>query len=375
MNITRHNYEEYFLLYIDNELSAQDRKGVEAFVQANPDLGEELTMFRQSVLHPDKKEVFTNKELLLKNPSFVNPVNESNYEEYFVLYGDDELTNEENDYVEVFVYKNPQYQQEFELIQKARLTPDTLVAFPDKSRLYREEKTRRVIVMRWWGIAAAAVVLLFAGALGWNLLVSGPGKQKSKPPLARSEANKGVNKKGDTNANRSTTAPRGNDLAQTNTPDKKSTVTQAKAKVKKTDVPVNSANSQQDVADSKEKQLKPGNYSKVSTVTPQRYIAVNVPNPDEKANTIALKTTTPIVDRAIGFEKENLDNNDGGLKTYAVNDNNQTQVLNTSVNNKNKLRGFFRKVTRVVGRTTNLGSDDNENNKGLRIANFEIALK
>ena len=52
MNINRNNYEEYFLLYTDNELSEAERKMVDAFVAANPDLQEELLMLQQSVVKP-----------------------------------------------------------------------------------------------------------------------------------------------------------------------------------------------------------------------------------------------------------------------------------------------------------------------------------
>jgi hypothetical protein len=165
MLINRHNYEELFLLYVDNELSVADRKAVEAFVEQNPDLEEELVMMMQSVLRPDTKLVFTNKESLLKNIPANGLVNESNYEEYFVLYGDNELSNEEKDLVEQFVYKHPQYQAEFELIQQARLIPDQASMYPDKNELYRTEDDDRVIPFRWWRIEAAAIVLLFLGLL------------------------------------------------------------------------------------------------------------------------------------------------------------------------------------------------------------------
>ena len=42
--ITRDNYEELFLLYVDDELTAEQKKAVDAFVLLHPDLKAELDL-------------------------------------------------------------------------------------------------------------------------------------------------------------------------------------------------------------------------------------------------------------------------------------------------------------------------------------------
>src|SRR6476469_25902 len=117
MNINRHTYEEFFLLYVDNELSPSDRRAVELFVQENPDLLPELEMLKEAVLSPEEP-ISIDKSVLYQHTF---PVTEANFEEYFVLYGDDELTREEKEHVEQFVYRHPQHQAEFEVILRARV--------------------------------------------------------------------------------------------------------------------------------------------------------------------------------------------------------------------------------------------------------------
>jgi hypothetical protein len=166
MNINQHNYEEFFLLYVDGELSATDKLAVEQFVQANPGLAVELEMLQQ-VLLTDESIVFGDKNSLLRNEA--TEIGPNNYEEQFLLYVDNELGAVEKEKVETFVLQHPAVQESFTLLKKTKLEPETLL-FPDKQSLYRkEEKERPVFYMRWQRIAVAAAILGFA-VLTWTLL-------------------------------------------------------------------------------------------------------------------------------------------------------------------------------------------------------------
>lgn len=376
MNITRHNYEEYFLLYVDNELSPFDRNAVEVFVQDNPDLRKELLMFQQSVLHIDKRMLFDDKASLLKDSSPASPVNETNCQEYFLLYGDDELSNEEKDQVEQFVYKYPQHQADFELIQQVRFAADNSVVFPDKQSIYRREKDERVIVMRWWQIAAAAVAILFIGGAGWYFSINN--NAIKGVPIASTEV--------DTLLRKTIIATPGkNDNITQMIPTEIKTVDNSTIsgkkiieEVQKTD---RTAGKEQqpvlvkNIIREKINSENGSNILKDANVTPNEMAMVKVPD-QHKESTEEISTTKPsIIDEAVSFEKLG-ENDPQSNASYANNTSDRIEVLNTTISNKNRMRGFFRKVSRVVDKATSFGNGDNsDNKKGLRIANFEIALK
>lgn len=163
MLISRDNYEEFFLLYADNELSATERSAVEEFVQLNPDLAVELQMLKQSTLQQERM-VFEQKEALYKQE---NGISIDNYEEHFLLAVDNELDEEQNAEVERFALKHPELKDEFILLKKTKLQPER-IEFAGRESLYRKEKQRRVIAITWARISAAAAVISIA-VLSWFL--------------------------------------------------------------------------------------------------------------------------------------------------------------------------------------------------------------
>src|SRR5262245_22598510 len=117
IKIDRHNYEEFFILYWDNELIAVQKQAVEDFVNQNTDLREEFEIFGETRYTPDPGNQFKEKDFLL-NDSFINI---TNYEEQLLNYIDDEVTAEEEKEVEKFVGQNPAAQKELALLQKTKL--------------------------------------------------------------------------------------------------------------------------------------------------------------------------------------------------------------------------------------------------------------
>src|SRR6187551_2503894 len=103
MNIDRHNYEECFILYWDNELTIAQKQAVENFVKANADLQEEFKLLGETRFTPDSNIQFEEKEFLLNN-SFINI---TNYEDQLLNYIDDEVTDDQRKEVEKFAGQYP----------------------------------------------------------------------------------------------------------------------------------------------------------------------------------------------------------------------------------------------------------------------------
>ena len=165
MNINQHNYEEFFLLYVDGELSAADKQAVEQFVQGNPGLADELETLQQIKL-PQDAVFFEDKDILYRDET--TGISLNNYEERFLLYVDKELSAGANEQVETFVLQHPALQEGFTLLKQTRLEPETIL-FPHKPSLYRRSAAEKpLFYLRWQRIAVAAAFTGFV-ILVWTL--------------------------------------------------------------------------------------------------------------------------------------------------------------------------------------------------------------
>lgn len=174
ISINQHNYEEFFLLYVDRELSAADKQAVEQFVRANPGLAYELEMLQQAML-AEEEIIFDAKHNLYRNET--KKISPNNYEEQFLLYVDNELNTDEKENVERFVLQHPALQESFTLLKQMQLEPET-ISFPGKELLYRKEgKEKPVSLLRRQQVAVAAALIGFV-VLMWTLFPANiPSKQ------------------------------------------------------------------------------------------------------------------------------------------------------------------------------------------------------
>ena len=134
MKINRHNYETFFLLYADNELSAEERMIVEEFVQDNPDLKPELESFIETIL-PSEDIAYPSTGALYKHEIIFD-----NLQEELLLHLDGELDETSKKVIEHSINTNGQVEKEWMLWQQTKLDSRDKIIFSDKQRLYRHEK-------------------------------------------------------------------------------------------------------------------------------------------------------------------------------------------------------------------------------------------
>ena len=129
------NYETFFLLYADGELSLSEQESVLKFVAQHPLLEEEFNRINSLTFTPDKGLVMMDKSMLrIQTP-----------EEIEAVYS-------------------------FE--------PDPSIVYPNKAGLYRKENVLPVYWLRMVGVAAA---LFFTLGIAWMVM----GEKENNPSIAK----------------------------------------------------------------------------------------------------------------------------------------------------------------------------------------------
>ena len=374
MNITRQNYEEYFILYLDGELTAADRRQVEGFIQLHPDLKEELDQLLQYKFVPDTEVVFANKEELLRTAED-SPVTLSNYEEWFSLYIDNELTPGQRVAVEALVAQHPALATELSRWQQTRLEAEDIV-FEQKESLYRHETKLRPLA--WWRIAAAAVLLIAAGLglyrfTGRPATEGGPDQSSTAvngtpaTPYSKVRPDVSTGNPGNVQPDPSTSLP-ATGTAMTKPADANTRIhprdEQPVTVVKKEVAPVDQKKQSNDLpvlANNEPMDPAPGNNLPIRLTNPDVINTSTAAQFDNNSGTGSIKVTNL---PAHPYNNQTLRDGDNAI-TNAV-------AYDEPEGKKGKLRGFFRKVTRTFEKRTNIDATDNGK---LLVAGLAINVK
>jgi hypothetical protein len=161
-NINHHNYETWLMLYLDNELTASERQSVDAFLEQHPDLKQELLGLKEVMLESSVPAAMPGKHRLLR-PEVWNADTLTLQQEQLLMLAEGTLQNEEKKKLESAILQTPLLQMEWGLLQKTVLKADTPIEMPGKESLYRKEQAKTVSMAKWYRIAAAAAILAF----GW----------------------------------------------------------------------------------------------------------------------------------------------------------------------------------------------------------------
>ena len=149
------NYEEWFILYMDEELGTEEKAAVENFLLLHPHLQEELDLLLSTRLPADEIS-FWGKEDLKAEAMKLNAVDEN-----LLLYLDNELPSAGKKAVEEKLATNKDYQLQHALLQQTKLDASEIIPYPNKAELYRHAERVRFFPM-WMRIAVAVVIILFS---------------------------------------------------------------------------------------------------------------------------------------------------------------------------------------------------------------------
>lgn len=295
-----------------------------------------------------------------------------NYEELFLLYLDNELSPAERQSVEVFVKENPDLVEEMSALQQCRLTPDDEVSFGNLEPLLKDNRDRFIVPLRFntmTRVAAAAILLLLTG-LGVFIAM----KKNTAAPFGKT-----INPAVAGTASPAVTNKNGHAIVTSATPGALyPATTDTQAVAVKADKQVPSEAGRKDHFPITQKDAAapddpiPDGQNPDDRAREQELTGTKLPIRQEVAIIDPIHTSLP---ERIFVEEGNI----GGSTSYVTQAVQQDPVASSGDDfsepapaEKNKLRGIFRKVSRVFEKTANRDEDDRH---AILVGNLQIALK
>ncbi len=368
-SINTYNYEEFFLLYADGELTATERQAVEEFVLLNKEYEEEFSLIKDSVLTIEEIEMPSTDSLTADNV-------QANWEERLLLLLDEELEAEEAKTVQKEIEGNEAREVEWASLKKTKLSAEEKFIFKNKKVLYKKAPGKLVAwdKVRW---LAAAMLIGFGLFAGYNYLKqqqnTGNGNNSVAVKTEKSIEQPAINViKEEGEKNISNTSQEENTLAQA-----KRQRTEAASDVRNTKDATAPFIKEHKTSANQNKTLAANatNISLQKKISTVKTIPI-IKNEEKKLSTydiakldIPVEQKTMITDVNLKEER----NPYAGSASFAQNDeksNNKILYMDEERLAKSKPGIFLRKVKRFIERKTDI-----ETGNSIKVAGFEIALK
>jgi hypothetical protein len=157
--IKRDNYEQFFIDYLEGNLSYSEVDQLKSFLIANPDLKQELDEIENQRLVPEIN-TFHKKSVLKKEPVLAYSGN-NNFNELCIARIERDLNQIQLTEFNKLIEDNPNLKKQFALFEKTVLIPDTTITFNKKSSLRKSVfVTKRKVVYQYLSVAASVALLI-----------------------------------------------------------------------------------------------------------------------------------------------------------------------------------------------------------------------
>ena len=160
MDINIHNYEAYFLDYLEGNADERVIAAIELFLADHPELRNELTSFQTLEVTPEKTE-FAGKNGLYKFKFEDTPVNENTFSDFCIAFHEKLLSETKRKELSDFLESHPGLQNDFNLFSKTYLSSDNGIKYPYRSVLYKQKPKARILHVNFKYLAVAASIILF----------------------------------------------------------------------------------------------------------------------------------------------------------------------------------------------------------------------
>jgi hypothetical protein len=197
--ITRSNYEQWAVDYLDGQLTAEQKIEMKLFLQQNPDIAQELEGIVWTSLPIDEQLPVLEDKACLKH----NLIRLDNYEMFALDYVENNLTTEIEQEMAVFLTEQTTIATTLENFSLQAVPADMRIVYPHKESL-KKQRDRRAFLLPIFRYGAAAVLLLLLVGQVFRAVYVAPIKQTAQETRDPQVQNQTTNERPLPNANLTT---------------------------------------------------------------------------------------------------------------------------------------------------------------------------